>query len=479
MAARRFPSTPAGPVAEYSLQPVEVPPVHTRHRRIRTPLPAPESLPLLRRLRAAEPRAMAGQPPIVWDRADGFQVSDRWGNTWIDWSSGVLIANAGHGRAEIREAVARTVERPLLSAYVFPHERRAALAARLQALSPDPEHYAVFVLTTGSEAVEAAIKLAKTYGLRAHGPDKRVVVSFHNAFHGRTMGAQLAGGIAAQHEWLAGEGATFVRVPFPDGFKNPDTSFDAFPAALAKAGVEPGRIAAILTESYQGVGPDFMPDDYAQALCAYAAQHDIVTIFDEVQSGFGRTGRMFAFEHYGVTPDLITCGKGITSSLPLAAVIGRRDIMDLYPPGSMTSTHSGYPAGVAAALANLDLIERENLVERAQALGVTLMAELTRIVRPYAPALACLHGRGLVAGIQVMEPGTRTPDAATAAAITQACFRKGLLLFAPVGVAGECVKIAPPLVITEPALRESLAVFREACAEVLEGRRPAPESPGR
>ena len=470
--------------AEFSLEPVAVPPVHTSHRRIRTPLPVPESLPVLERLRAAEPRAMAGQPPIVWDRADGFQVSDRWGNTWIDWSSGVLITNAGHGRREIRDAVTEAVSRPLLSAYVFPHERRAELASRLQALAPDPGNYTVFVVTTGSEANEAAIKLAKTCGLRRHGPAKRVIVSFRNAFHGRTMGAQLAGGMAAQHEWLSGEGETFLRVPFPDGFKNPDTSFDGFLAAVAESGVEPAEIAGIITESYQGVGPDFLPADYAQALCAFAAEHDIVTIFDEVQSGFGRTGRMFCFEHYGVTPDLITCGKGITSSLPLAAVIGRRDIMDLYPPGSMTSTHSGNPIGVAAALANLDLIEREHLVERAEALGRILMEELARIVAPHSAALACLTGRGLVAGIQVMRPGpgpagTREPDAATAAAIVQACYRRGLLMFAPVGVAGECVKIAPPLVITEEALRESLAVFREACAEVLDVPGPAPGTPGR
>ena len=466
-------------MAEYSLEPVEVPLVRTRHRRICTPLPVPASLSLLERLRAAEPRAMAGQPPVVWDRAQGFQVSDRWGNTWIDWSSGVLIANAGHGRSEIRDAVTDALAQPLLSAYVFPHERRAALAERLKALAPDPSNYKVFVVTTGSEANEAAIKLARTYGMRKHGPARRVVVSFRNAFHGRTMGAQLAGGMAAQHEWLSGEGATFVRVPFPDGFKNPDTSFECFLAAVAEAGVGPDRIAAVITESYQGVGPDFLPTEYAQALCAWAAEHDIVTIFDEVQSGFGRTGRMFAFEHYGVTPDLITCGKGITSSLPLAAVIGRRDIMDLFPPGSMTSTHSGYPAGVAAALANLDLIEREHLVERSRTLGRTLKAELGGIVESHASSLACLHGRGLVAGIQVMRPGTREPDATTAEAVTQACFRRGLLLFAPVGVAGECVKIAPPLVITEEALRESLEVFRDACAEVLDVGDLALATPGR
>ena len=470
--------------AEFSLEPVAVPPVHTSHRRICTALPVPESLPVLERLRAAEPRAMAGQPPIVWDRADGFQVSDRWGNTWIDWSSGVLIANAGHGRQEIRDAVTGAVSRPLLSAYVFPHERRAQLATRLQALAPDPDNYTVFVVTTGSEANEAAIKLAKTYGLRRHGPARRVIVSFRNAFHGRTMGAQLAGGMAAQHEWLGGEGATFLRVPFPDGFRNPDTSFDGFLAAVAQSGVEPAEIAGIITESYQGVGPDFLPAAYARALCDFAAEHDIVTIFDEVQSGFGRTGRMFCFEHYGVTPDLITCGKGITSSLPLAAVIGRRDIMDLYPPGSMTSTHSGNPVGVAAALANLDLIEREHLVERAETLGRILMEVLGGIVTPHSPALACLTGRGLVAGIRVMRPGpepagAREPDAATAADIVQACYQRGLLMFAPVGVAGECVKIAPPLVITEEALRESLAVFREACAEVLDGTGRAPGTPGR
>lgn len=454
-------------MAEYSLKPIEVPKVKTPHRCICTLLPVPESLPLLQQLRDAEPRAMAGQPPIVWDRADGFQVSDRWGNSWIDWSSGVLITNAGHGRDSICRAVEEEIARPLLTAYVFPHERRAALASRLQALSPDPVNYTVFLLTTGSEANEAALKLAKTYGMRTHGPEKRMVVAFHNAFHGRTMGAQLAGGMTAQHEWLAGEGSTFLHVPFPDGFKNSDTSFNSFLAALDEAGVGAHEIAAIITESYQGVGPDFLPAEYAKALCAYAAEHDIVTIFDEVQSGFGRTGKMFAFEHYGVIPDLITCGKGITSSLPLSAVIGRRDIMDLYPPGSMTSTHSGNPVGVAAGLANLDLIERENLVERARVLGRTLMAELGRIVESHASVLACLHGRGMVAGIQVMQAGTRDPDGATAAAITQACFRKGLLLFAPVGVAGECVKIAPPLVITEAALMESLEVFREACEEVL------------
>ena len=149
-------------MAEYDLTPVKVPKVNTRFRRIRTPLPAPASLPILAELRRSEPRSMSGQPPIVWHKADGATVSDKWGNRWIDWSSGVLIANAGHGHPAIRKAIRALVDRPLLATYVFPHEGRAELSRMLRMLSPDPKRYQVFLLTTGSEATENCIKLAKT-----------------------------------------------------------------------------------------------------------------------------------------------------------------------------------------------------------------------------------------------------------------------------------------------------------------------------
>ena len=454
-------------MARYDLTPVEVPPVRTRYRRIRTRLPVPESLPIFESLRDSEPQSMMGQPPIVWDRAEGFQVRDRWGNCWIDWSSGVLIANAGHGRREIRRALQEVLRKPLLTAYVFVHEGRAELTRALQALSPDPKDYQVFLLSTGSEAIENAIKLARTYALERHGQNKKYLVSFHNAFHGRTMGSQLAGGMAAQKRWILDEGKSFVQVPFPDGFKNEDTSFDLFLSSLKKHRVKPKDIAGVLTESYQGVGPDFLPEDYACRLESFCREHDIVLIFDEVQAGFGRTGTMFGYEQYGVSPDLIVCGKGISSSLPLSAVIGRKAIMGLYPPGSMTSTHSASPLPVVAALESLKIIRREGLVAHARLMGEILVAELQRIQRRHPQALGCVHGRGLVAGVQVVRPGTKTPDPETAQRINEACFRQGLLMFAPVGVAGECLKISPPLVIPEEALRESIAVFEAACVQVL------------
>jgi 4-aminobutyrate aminotransferase-like enzyme len=259
-------------------------------------------------------------------------------------------------------------------------------------------------------------------------------------------------------------------VPFPDGYKNENISFDLFLTTLAEKGVKPQDIAGVMTETYQGGGPDFLPVEYTQKLEALCREHDIVMCYDEVQAGFGRTGKMFGFEHYGVRPDLIACGKGISSSLPISAVIGRKDIMDLYAPGSMTSTHSGSPLPVAAAIASLEIIQKEHLAERAARMGEIMMPELRRIQQKYPQVLGCLQGKGLVAGIQVVKPGSKTPDPDTALLINITCFQKGVLMFAPVAASGECLKIAPPLTIAEDALRESLQVLEEAVDEVLKGK---------
>jgi 4-aminobutyrate aminotransferase/(S)-3-amino-2-methylpropionate transaminase len=454
-------------MAIYDLTPVDVPRIETMYRTIRTKIPVPESVPIFETLAASEPRSMSGQPPVVWHRAEGFTVHDTWGNRWIDWSSCVLVANAGHGRPEIREALKRVIDQGLIASYVFVHEQRAELCGMLRSLSPDPEAYRVFLLSTGSEATENGIKLGRTYALEKYGPRRKYLVSFRNAFHGRTMGAQLAGGMDGQKKWIGDRDLGFVQVPFPDGYKNTDTSFGLFLATLDKKGIAPDEIAGVMTESYQGVGPDFLPVEYARRLEAFCREHDIVTIFDEVQSGFGRTGKMFCYEHYGVRPDIVCCGKGISSSLPISAVIGRADILGLYPPGAMTSTHSASPLPVAAAIANLKILLGENLAARAARMEGVLMPLLGEVQKRHAARLGCLNGKGLVAGIQVVKSGTKIPDPDTALAINVACMRKGVLMFAPVGVAGECLKIAPPLMIAEDALVESAQAFGEAVDEVL------------
>ncbi|QSH40380.1 aminotransferase class III-fold pyridoxal phosphate-dependent enzyme [Lentisphaerota bacterium ZTH] len=454
-------------MAEYNLTPVDVPKVETKYRSIKTAIPVPESISFFEELKKSEPRSMQGQPPIIWQKADNFTVEDKWGNRWIDWSSCVLISNAGHGREEIKNALRDIIDQGLLATYVFAHEGRRELTEMLQELAPQPENYRVFLLSSGSEATENCIKLAKTYAVEKYGPHKKYFISYKNAFHGRTLGAQLAGGMDKLKTWIIDGDKTFVQVPFPDGFKNEDTSFDLFLKTLEENNVKPEEIAGVMSESYQGVGPDFMPVEYAQKLENFCRDNDIVLIMDEVQAGFGRSGKMFTFEHYDITPDLIACGKGISSSLPISAVIGRKDIMELYAPGSMTSTHSGSPLCVASAIENLKLLKKEHLVENAAEMGEILCSEIKRIQQKYPERLGCFQGKGLVAGIQCVKPGTKIPDPETALAVNVKCLQKGLLMFAPVGVGGECLKIAPPLTITEDALKESIQVFEAACDEVL------------
>ena len=454
-------------MSTYSLEPVEVPLVDTTYRSIKTTLPVPESVHIFEALARAEPRSMMGQPPIVWNAADDCTVSDKWGNRWLDWSSCVLVTNAGHAPQAITQALHAKIDQGLLASYVFVHEDRIKLIQGLQQLAPVPENYHVFLLTTGSEATENCIKLSKTYAREKHGPNKKYIVTFDNAFHGRTMGAQLAGGIDGLKTWMGQTDRTFVQVPFPDGFRNTDTRFDLFVTSLKEQGISPQEIAGVMSESYQGGGPFFMPKAYAQTLAAFCDEHDIVLTMDEVQAGFGRTGAMFCYEHYDIQPDLIACGKGISSSLPLSAVIGRADIMALYAPGSMTSTHSGSPLCVAAALANLDLFRTQGYVANAARLEPILMDGLHAVQARYRSVLGCVLGKGLVAGIQVVKPGTKTPDSEVATAINLACFQRGLLMFAPVGTGGGCIKIAPPLSTSEEALREGLAVFKEAVDAVL------------
>jgi 4-aminobutyrate aminotransferase/(S)-3-amino-2-methylpropionate transaminase len=456
---------PATPMyGRYSLEPREVPRVETRFRRIATRLPVPESVPVLERLLALEPPSMACQPPILWDHASGPSVFDRFGNRWIDWSSCVLVANVGHSHPRVVDAIRGLLDRGQLATYVFPHEERAALAERLVRIAP-PGLDRVFLLTTGSEAVENAIKLMRTWGLR-RSPRKKTIVSFSGGFHGRTLGSQLAGGIPALKSWIGGEDPSFVQVPFPDGWHQEDTSFSVFERTLSDRGIAAEEVAGVLAETYLGIGPDFFPPSYAREMRRWCDGAGALLAFDEVQSGFGRTGRLFAFEHYGVVPDLFTCGKGITSSLPLAAVIGRAEVLSTYGPGSMTSTHSGSPLAVAAAIASIDTLIEEGLVSRAASMEPILAAGLDAMRGKYPEAgWTCV--RGMVGGIRIVKPGTREPDPGLALRLVDACFRKGLLLFSPVGLGGGTLKIAPPLPAPREALEEGLAVLGEAFAEVL------------
>jgi 4-aminobutyrate aminotransferase-like enzyme len=455
---------------QFAVEPKEVPPVETKFRKICTDIPVRESLPVLEKLRGAEPLSMTGQPPVLWDRAEGCQVFDRWGNKWLDWSSGVLVASAGHSRKEIREAIIAAASKPLLHNYCFPSEYRASLATKIVELAPDGLDKC-FLLTTGSEGVECIIKLARAYGRKAGGPDKNVVVTFNGDFHGRTMASQLAGGSPALKEWIGPTRDTaFVQVDLPNNIRTEDSSFEGFVKALEAQGATADRICLVLPETYQGGSCAFLPKEFAAKLREWCTANKIVLGFDEVQAGFGRCGTLWGFEYYGVTPDVFCLGKGISSSLPISAVVGKGELMNIFGPNTMTSTHTGNPVSCAAALANIELILTDKLVDAAATRGEQLHAGLNRVKDRFPKNIAAVQGRGMVAGVHLVKPGTDLePDGEAAFDIVERCMEKGLLMFAPVGTGGGSVKIAPPLCTGEEELKDGLGAFEEAVSEVLGG----------
>lgn len=455
-----------GAAKSFPLEPQDVPQVESKYRRIVTKFPVPESVPVLENLRRYEPVSMSGQPPVIWDRAVGFQVYDRWGNCWLDWSSGVLVASAGHGRKEIADAIRKQVTKEMLHNYCFPSEMRAKLAQRLVELAP-PELDKAFILTTGAETTENAIKLAKTNGQKVGGKDKNVFVTFDGAFHGRTLGSQLAGGSPALKDWISPIDPSFIQVPFPGDFRVKDKSFAVFEKALKENGVKPANVCGVMSETYQGGLAAFLPVEYAQALREWCDKNQALLIFDEVQAGFGRCGTMFGFEHYGVVPDVACFGKGISSSLPISAVLGKSEYMNAFAPGSMTSTHTGNPICCAAALANLDIIVRENLPQKAKEMGEVLLDGLGEIEAKYKDNVIAVNGKGMVAAVQVGDARSETLNGDLAWDIIANCIKRGLLLFSPVGPEGASVKIAPPLITPQDALEEGLSVLDEAFAEAL------------
>ena len=453
----------------FPLEPRRVPLVETPYRRIATPIPHPEAVPLLERLHAAEALPMQGQPPILWDRAEGFLVHDRWGNRWIDWTSGVLVANAGHGAPRVADAIREQAAKPLLTTFCFANEPRLSLAEKLRALAPPPLDK-IFFLTTGSETIECAVKLCRTRGIQVGGPSKTTIVSFTNAFHGRTLGAQQTGGTPPLKDWIVNLDPGFVQVPFPDGYRCRDTSFALFERSLREQGVDFDDVAGVVVESFQGGDSSFAPARYMQRLRAWCGERRALLACDEIQAGFGRTGSFWGFEQYGIVPDLACFGKGASSSLPLSAVLGRADVMDLYAPSAMTSTHAGNPVCCAAALAALETILDQDLVTNARNVGARLQQRLREVGDDF-DEIAAVMGRGMVASLLIEDPETSQPDRGLAFDIVRRSLEKGVLMFAPVGPGGGSVKIAPPLIMTADAVDDSVAGLREAVAEAVEARR--------
>lgn len=447
----------------FSTDPVAVPAVRTKYRTIATALPTAESAATFDALERYESRSMHGQLPVVWDSAEGFQVTDAHGNRWIDFTSTIFVANIGHAHPRVKAALRSTIDSNLIHSYTFATEIRARYLERLIEFVP-PCLEKAFLLSAGTEATECALKLVRLYGLQV-GKRKGGVVSFTGSMHGRTMAAEM---LSRQSDWMGHADPGIHRLPFPYPWELRGLTgrelFERDVASLEKQGIDLGKdIAGFILESYIGWGAVLFPPDYVQALADFAHAHDILLVFDEIQGGFGRTGKLFTYQHYDVEPDLVCCGKGIGSGLALSAVLGRRELMDLPDVGSMSSTHSANPLACAAGLATIDVLEDENLVEESQRKGELLFARLEALQKRQASRISHVLGKGLLASVLVTDEAGG-PDAETASRIAERAMQKGLLV---VHTGRESIKLGPPLPIPDDALLEGLDVLEEAFGEIV------------
>lgn len=452
----------------FSHDPVVVPRVETKFRKIITPIPVPESIAVLQRMYAHEARAMHGQLPILWDRAEDFQVYDRWGNKWIDFTSTIFVANSGHGNKKIREKLTEVLDKPLLHTYTYANIERIEYLEYLIQHTP-VQFQKAFLLSSGTEATETALKLMRMHGKRI-GKARGGIICFKGAFHGRTMGASLMSGTHDSKGWMGLDDPNIHYLEFPLPWKdqklNPKERFDvSINKLLFEKQLRPDQdLCGFMIETFQGWSALFYPKDYIKQLHNFARAHNLLIAFDEMQAGFGRTGKLFGYMHYEVEPDLLCCGKGASSSLPLAVVLGSQEIMDLPEVGDMSSTHSGNPLCCAAGHANFKSIIDDSLVERSEDLGKLMGDKLHKLKEKYSNVLSYVSVKGLLASIIFVDKsGTSLSDLCDEICVK--AMQKGLLV---VHTGRESIKLAPPLTISRDALMEGLQVLDLSIEEALD-----------
>jgi 4-aminobutyrate aminotransferase / (S)-3-amino-2-methylpropionate transaminase / 5-aminovalerate transaminase len=431
----------------------------TRSIELRTEIPGPRSREILARKAAVIADPLSIYLPIVIEDGSGATLTDVDGNTFIDFTGGVGCLNVGHSHPRLVEAAQEQLAKFSHTDFtIVPYEVYVTLAERLIALSPFRSRAKAAFFNAGTEAIENAIKFARSYTKR------QAVIAFEGAFHGRTLLSMTM--TSKTHPYKAGLGPfapEVYRVPFAQDYRGPDTRSAL--AALERAfttQVAPENVAAIVVEPVQGEGGFVVaPRDFMPGLRRICDELGIVLVIDEVQTGFGRTGRMFAIEHYGIEPDLITLAKSIAGGLPLSAVIGKAPIMDAPGDSAIGGTYVGNPVAQAAALAVLDIFEDEGLLDRAQQIGETMRARMVQWQERF-PNIGDVRGLGAMLAIElVRDRDTKEPHPELATAIVEGAAERGLLLLKS-GIYSNCIRVLSPLVLTDAELDEALDVWEDA-----------------
>ncbi|MFM0193780.1 4-aminobutyrate--2-oxoglutarate transaminase [Paraburkholderia strydomiana] len=406
---------------------------------------------------AATPRGVGVMCDFYAERAQNAELWDVEGRRFIDFAAGIAVCNTGHRHPKIVAAIRDQLDRFTHTAYqIVPYASYVELAEKLNERAPGDHPKKTAFFTTGAEAVENAIKIARAATGRPG------VIAFTGGFHGRTlMGMALTGKVAPYKAGFGPFPSDVFHAPFPNPLHGVSTA-DSLKAIefLFKADIDPKRVAAIIFEPVQGEGGFYpAPAEFVRALRKLCNEHGILLIADEVQTGFARTGKLFAMHHYDVVPDLMTVAKSLAGGMPLSGVIGRADVMDAAAPGGLGGTYAGNPLAVAAALAVLDIIDEEKLCERATILGDRVKAKLIALQNE-APQIADVRGPGGMVAVEFCKPGSAEPDAEFTKRVQTRALERGLLLLV-CGVYSNVVRFLFPLTIEDTVFDEALAILED------------------
>jgi len=409
------------------------------------------------------PRGVVTAHPLVIDRAEGSQVWDVDGERYLDFVGGIGVLNIGHNHPRVVAAVQAQLQKVSHACFqVVAYKPYLDLARRLSQMIGGAEPYKAAFFTSGAEAVENAVKIARAHTQRS------AVIAFRGGFHGRTLLGSTLTGMSQPYKQNFGTAPEVFHTPYPNAYRgvSSEMALQALQELFATQ-VAPERVAAIIIEPVQGDGGFLAaPAEFLQALRALATQHGIVLILDEIQTGFGRTGSWFGFQHADIQPDLVTVAKSLAGGLPLSGVVGKAQIMDAPLPGGLGGTYGGNALACAAALAVLDAYEEEQLLARGVALGLRLREGLLRLQGLY-PCIGDVRGSGFMLALELVKnDAARSPDAElTQRLIDQA--RQGGLLVIKCGVHRNVLRFLAPLVTTPEQIDEALAILEAALARVL------------
>lgn len=430
---------------------------------LKTKIPAKGTLKFISDTKRVESRSMHGQLPIVWSKAVGHSIYDIAGNKFIDFTSTIFVTNIGHSNKNLIKKLKQTLNSRLLHSYAYVHEQRKDYLKKLLKFC-GKNFQKAFLMSSGTEATEAALKLMRLNGIK-NKKRKNGIVCFDGNWHGRTMGAQFMSGNKNQKKWIGYQDKNIHHLPFPYPWnveeKNGKDFFIKSINDLNKRINVKKDICGFMLETFQGWGAIFYPKSFVKELEKFCKKNKILLAFDEMQSGFARTGKKFGFEHYNVNPDLICCGKGMGGGVPLSGVIGKKKIMDLPDIGDMSSTNSSNPLSCSAGISVIDEIISKNLVKNTQIKGKILSKKLDQIKTQFKDEIKYVSSKGLIAAI-IFKNTKNIAKKLKQVCLT--CMQNGLLV---VYTGRESIKIGPPLVISKAALEEGLEILRKSLQKNL------------